>query len=364
LVGRGADCLAMRLELADQATCLTETTLSVLRGLRRCGWRFRPHDADVVQAVAFYEVEAKNWRDYLADGSYDAEKCRTIIERYEGRLDFFHNCRRDWECAMQMKARFLARTLLGVPRNGSLSGRIPKSIAHRIAAFAVWELGPEIAEERPEPTEPVIEEITHEEDAAQIDPEVAHTAVQLEADERWADQVERGLAEPFDKAAPEPLEDEPRGELLLLPFGNAPRNALDMRAFRDALGSIGDDGNPGGDASSLGAASSNPTISSNSIEIRVGSKAQPDKLSLSAVSPLLSAGTLPSPGSLDHPDCWPCTPFHKDCCPRGKECHRCHCAEHDSTGLSKSGGGKRQRAAKQKGSIQRIRTPDPFDDAP
>jgi len=80
----------------------------------------------------------------------------------------------------------------------------------------------------------VIEDISYEEPPAHIDPEVAHVAAQLEADERWADFVERELSEQFDEVVPELVEDEPGG-VLLLRFGNAPRSAQGMRAFRHAL---------------------------------------------------------------------------------------------------------------------------------
>jgi len=81
-------------------------------------------------------------------------------------------------------------------------------------------------------SERVIEEISHEEPPAHIDPEVAHATSQLEADERWADLVERDLPQQFDEVAP--AKNEARG-VLLLRFGNAPRSALGTRAFKEAL---------------------------------------------------------------------------------------------------------------------------------
>jgi len=207
LAGRGAEFLALRLEVAAVGWPVGwQTSLSVLHGLRRCGCRFGPHDSDVAKAVAFWQVEAQNWRGYLEDGSYEEKKCCIVIKRYEQRLAFIH----DWGCALQREARVLVRILSGASLNGS--GRLPHLVAHRVAAFAVWELAVGAPEAWPEPTDgaaadnedvdqrdSVIDEIVHEEPPAYIDPEVAHTTVQLEADERWVDQVERGLQERRDE---------------------------------------------------------------------------------------------------------------------------------------------------------------------
>ncbi len=66
-----------------------------------------------------------------------------------------------------------------------------------------------------------------------------------------------------------------------------------------------------------------------------------------------------SRGVLGHPDsCWPCVRFIRGQCARGSNCHRCHA--HD-VAPSTGSGGARQRRAKQKASIRRIRTPDPYD---
>lgn len=76
----------------------------------------------------------------------------------------------------------------------------------------------------------------------------------------------------------------------------------------------------------------------------------------------LEKGVLPSKGTLDHSviedKCFVCVPFQQNRCPRGTHCHRCHSSEHPLTASSNGGGSKRQRAALQRGSIRRIRTPE------
>merc|ERR1712096_140363 len=170
--GRGAELLALRRGAAagrwgSRYTHLAYTKLSVLRGLRRCGWLPGPDDADVAKAVAWLNEEAQNWRDYLEDGSYEEEKCRKIIERYERRLAFF----RDWELAMQREGWVLVRILAGAPRDRASAGHLPVLAARLVAAFAVREPAPEAAEAWPEPIDaapPSSEEATgqDQEDAA------------------------------------------------------------------------------------------------------------------------------------------------------------------------------------------------------
>lgn len=109
-------------------------------------------------------------------------------------------------------------------------------------------------------------------------------------------------------------------------------------------------------------APSNPTEVSSRVSIRVGTKNAPEALSLSELASMQRvSGGVSSPGSIDHPNCWPCIPFRRGECKWSDRCRRCHMPEHELREYQGSGR-KRQRAARRKAIAARERSPDPFEE--
>jgi hypothetical protein len=115
-----------------------------------------------------------------------------------------------------------------------LCRQMPLEFVQAVVASKKESINEEVANGHVAQSGPVIEEIFYEEPPARVRPEVAHATAQLDADECWADLVARELSEQFEEVVPEPVENEPRG-VWLLRFGNAPRSAQGMHAFKDAL---------------------------------------------------------------------------------------------------------------------------------
>lgn len=105
------------------------------------------------------------------------------------------------------------------------------------------------------------------------------------------------------------------------------------------------------------APSKNPTSSSGTAAIRVGSNLQPQRITLTEMTPHIISGRVPSKGTIGHPDCWNCSQFQRGNCQKGEGCHKCHAPNHEA---SPSRGRQRFRAAKQKARV-RIPTPDQFE---
>lgn len=107
---------------------------------------------------------------------------------------------------------------------------------------------------------------------------------------------------------------------------------------------------------------SSPSASNGSVVIR------PSHVAFSKLAGILAAG-LASAGTVEHgadagadAGCVVCRKFLRDgACPRGQRCRMCH-GPHDEEREYVLGSGRcRQRRAKQRGSIQRIASPDPFE---
>lgn len=116
----------------------------------------------------------------------------------------------------------------------------------------------------------------------------------------------------------------------------------------------------GGTSSSSSAQSEKPSsISSESAIIYPKCDVQ-----FSRVQALQAQGEMRSLGTLDHSagpgNCFVCRKYVQGRCEAGYACPRCH-GPHDASSVPRGGGSTRQRAARQKGSLMRTRTPDPFE---
>lgn len=71
---------------------------------------------------------------------------------------------------------------------------LPCAVASLIANFIAGKQAVAVETNQDEPF-PVLQEVQHDDPVPQIDEEVAHVAIQLEADEAWAQQVEVRIVE-------------------------------------------------------------------------------------------------------------------------------------------------------------------------